>query len=517
MNNYIKEEGKKRKEERGKSCGKMKKEWESPSTRRKSPKPRQWLQTLPMVGSNSIWFNWFKRPRLNQASTKTLFFTFFILNFTFFIPQSGFSQSKLDTLSLEQAIALAFEQNRAIQIQKQLVEIAKQDVYQGNAGLLPRVDLVGSGEYQNSQQTDLLLRTFQPPPQPETISISESGIVNTTLSAGVRAEYLVLGGFAGKYRYQLLQNQQTIAGFQQQVVANNVVLGVSELFLELAKLQKQEELILKNIAIGEDRLQKVQDQKAFGKVTGLAVLNAQTDINRDKNALDALRLGRNDLIKTLNFQLGLDAQQSYGVAVDYTAPLLDSISQIESEIVAGNPELKLAKEGISIANTQISLAESVKYPSILASAQYGYLRQRNDLQQVAELDNIGAIVGVTARFNIYNGQKTRRDIAKAKLNVNVEKAREAQKQAELFAEASKSYQRIALLRSQLERDRENLSTFEENFTRTQDRFENGTATSLNLRDAQIALLNAEITIVNLEYDLLKAFITLEVLKGGLLE
>ena len=74
-----------------------------------------------------------------------------------------------------------------------------------------------------------------------------------------------------------------------------------------------------------------------------------------------------------------------------------------------------------------------------------------------------------------------------------------------------------LLRDQLVREEENIETFRESYSRTEERFYNGKVTSLDLRDAQNALLNAEITISNLKADILKSTLRLEGLKGSLMK
>ncbi len=154
------------------------------------------------------------------------------------------TDSLTETLTLEEAVSLALSNNQELQIQKKLIDIAQTNVFKGNAGLLPTINLIANGNYSNNI-SDLTIRTFQPEPAPSQISIDESGVTSTTLSAVVQADYTVFAGFSGKYQYRLLENQEQIARYQQELIANNTLLGVSELFIEIVKLQSREELIEK--------------------------------------------------------------------------------------------------------------------------------------------------------------------------------------------------------------------------------------------------------------------------------
>ncbi|WP_299532551.1 TolC family protein [Ulvibacterium sp.] len=417
-----------------------------------------------------------------------------------------------ETLSLEQAIALSLENNQSIQIEQKLVTITEEQVSIGNAGLLPTLNLIGEANYTNNE-TDLTIRTFQPPPNPATVNFDENGVTSTTISGVVQADYTIFAGFSGRYRYKLLKNQNSIAKYQQQAIINNTVLEVSTLFLEIAKLQRRQELLEKNIQITEDRKERFKDKKLFGQATGLDVLNVESNVNRDQTQLDQILLAKNTLKRSLNFLIGYEPERRYWVSVTYTIDELQSPETIKAEIVANNPSLLLVKEGIHSAKNEIGLARSRNLPRLGVFANYGYFNQENDLQQLAEITNLGYMVGGRLTFNIFNGGQTKTAIKTAKLNKEVNELQEIQLADRLITDAITEINRIEILKTQLVREKGNLLTFQEAYNRTEERFRNGTVTNLDLRDAQTALLNAEIVIAELQADLMKAHITINALKG----
>jgi len=419
-----------------------------------------------------------------------------------------------EILTLEDAIALGLQNNTNLQIVAKETDIAKNNVYQGNAGLLPTVNLISFAEYSNNQN-ETTIRTFQP--QPPTISFDENGVENETYSAVIQADYSLLGGFAGTYRFKLLQNQSAIANLQEEATINATVVAITEIFTEIAKLQGREEFIQESIDITQKRLDKINDRKQFGQATGLDVLRAQTDLNKEKSALDDVVLAKQNLIKDLNQFIGKETLDVYRVNVNYLIPEMENIDTITAQVQSNNVELKLAKEGVSIANNQIDLAKSAYLPKVNFFANYGYFDQRNDLQQLAETQNLGFTVGASVRFNIFNGSKTKKDIANAKIQLEREELRVRDVESELLTQTNQTVHTITTLQQQLAREEANLTTFEETFRRTEERYYNGQATTLDLRETQTALLNAKIAITDLKLKLIATTIQLKSLTGSLKE
>lgn len=421
-------------------------------------------------------------------------------------------QVALETLSLEQALVLALENNQNIQIEQERVAIADERESAGNAGLLPTINLIGEAIYSNNQQ-QTTIRTFQEPPAPGTISFDENGVTSTTISGLVQADYTVFAGFSGRYRYQLLKSQHKIAQYQQQAIINQTVQRVSSLFLEIAKLQRREELITETIQIDQDRIDRIKDEKQFGQATGLDVLNAESNLNRDETRLDEVLLAKNNLKRDLNFLIGYQPERRYRVTVNYGISAQTAVETIKSEVLAQNPSLLLAREGVYLAESEINLARSQELPRFDVFANYGYFNQENDVQQLAELTNLGYTVGGRLSFTIFNGNQVKSAVRTARLNKKTIELQELQLADRLITDAITEVNRMEILSNQLAREQANLNTFEEAYQRTEERFRNGKASNLDLRDAQIALLNVQISIAELQADLMKADITLNTLRG----
>ena len=91
-----------------------------------------------------------------------------------------------DTLSLDQAIRLALANEHGIRIARNDARIAEEQSSAGNAGLLPRVDATGRGNYSN-QYSRLDFAEGIP-------DVERDGVESTTLSGQLGLSYTLFNG-----------------------------------------------------------------------------------------------------------------------------------------------------------------------------------------------------------------------------------------------------------------------------------------------------------------------------------
>lgn len=139
---------------------------------------------------------------------------------------------------------------------------------------------------------------------------------------------------------------------------------------------------------------------------------------------------KSNLIRELNFLMGIDTEHDYLVIISFEDPILLELDELKASVIENNPELKINQE--------------------------------------------------------------------------------------LVKEAVKEQSQLIILKSKLLRQENDLVTFEDNFSRTQNRFERGLASSLDLREAQRPLFNARLGINDAKLDILKSEAKIRNLTGAYL-
>ena len=416
-----------------------------------------------------------------------------------------------EILSLSDAVKKTIEKNPSIQIQKFEMTRASNNLFKANVGAAPVVRAVAGGSYL-SNYADVQLRTFQA--EPEFINVDEFGVETVNGELGIQADYVVYDGGRRDTRFKLLQGLSMVERARQEVLINQTILAVSDLYTEIAKLQKQAAFIQQSIENGKARLSKMRDRKQFGQANSLDILRLQTALNQDEATFDDIKLVKANLIRDLNFLMGDELDARFSVEYDSDIPEIPELSVIQQAIEAENPQLQLSRVGIQVSESELQLAELDMRPTLGAFARVGYNYQRNDVQQLAEIQTAGVALGFNASYTLFDGGVRKNRTANSRIGLEKAYAEQQLTRTKLFNQALKEQSTYVLLRNQIEREQQNKVTFDEAFTKTQDLFLSGKVDNLALRDAELARQNVQLRIDELQADLTKSYWRLMLLMGN---
>ena len=186
----------------------------------------------------------------------------------------GAGQAKAqELLTLEDAVKIALERNYNIKLSTNDIQIAKNNVSRGNAGMLPSVNatLNNNGSLQNSIQDRGDGRPVNE------VNWGKS----SNLNYGVGLNWTIFNGFAMFARFEQLQELQKMgeANLQQTILAT--VGDVMGTYFELAQQQAQLKAYDTAIVISRLRVETARNRFEIGKAARLELLNAQVDFNTD--------------------------------------------------------------------------------------------------------------------------------------------------------------------------------------------------------------------------------------------
>ena len=156
-------------------------------------------------------------------------------------------------------------------------------------------------------------------------------------------------------------------------------------------------------------------------------------------------------------------------------------------------------------------------PTVGLTGTYGWNKNNNNAASfVAVSTNTGLSGGVNLSWNLFDGGRTITQVKNAKINLENQ---QLQKESVLisverdFNNAWDDYQnKLTIFRVQ----EENILTSKNNFDRTQEKFKLGQMTSIEFRQAQLNLLNAELSRNQAKYQAKIAELNLLLLSGELL-
>jgi outer membrane protein TolC len=296
------------------------------------------------------------------------------------------------------------------------------------------------------------------------------------------------------------------------------ILQLFSVYYSVAQLSENTLALEETIKISQDRLERAGFQFDYGQSTKLDVLNARVDINNDSinfiNTSQQLKNTKRDL----NVILGNHVSEAFEVNTNLS--FLNELRKpsLLEKVKANNVTLLQIEKNIAINEYQVKASKSRFLPTVGIVGSYGWNEVSNNspLAFVLQNTNVGFSGGLNLSWNLFDGGSTITQVKNAKINLETQKLQKEQVIMDIernFNNAWDDYQnKLLIFRVQ----EANILTAQNNFERTEEKFKIGQATSIEFRQAQLNLLNSELSRNQAKYEAKLAELTVLQISGELL-
>ena len=412
-----------------------------------------------------------------------------------------------EKLTFEQALALTLENNYDILMAQVSEEIAENSASRANNGFLPTVTASGGynwtrfgGEFET---------------RAETRSLDPNNSYNYNAAAAIN--YTLFDGQGRKFRYLQAQGNHQLSELQLQITIQNTVIELSSIYNEVARLEENVVAFQKAVGISKERLKRAEYAFEFGQSKQLDVLNAQVDLNADSIAFVTGIQQLENLKRNLNFIMGQPIDQALQVDNTIEANQLFVETEVLAAAEQNNLQLSLAKSSMELSEYAIGVSKSTWLPTIGASAGYNY-RGTEDPNGAFVLgsQNFGPQAGLTLSWNLFNGQNSTQ-LKNAKLGLKSSQIEQLSLEQNIKSQAINAFATNRNLLFVLRSQRDNVATAQDNFKRSEESYKLGQISSVEFRQAQLNLLNAEQALSKAKYDAKNAELQVLAVMGALVK
>ncbi|WP_299246289.1 TolC family protein [uncultured Aquimarina sp.] len=404
----------------------------------------------------------------------------------------------LETLQLDEAIAIAVENNYGIKAIKTDVEVAKNNNTLGNAGLLPSVG-INAGYDLSFDNLDLTIANFANDGQGNR-NISENGVQSYNIHGSVDVTYPIIRGVRGQYLLDQLGYLETIGNKQLELEVELLTVNVTTSYLDIARRFYLTEIAQEGVVISLERYQRAKNAFEFGNSNRLEILQAEVDLKNDSLALKQSQLQYENSKRNLNALLSRKPNESITVSNQIKiTEMLPDIETLVSESLENNTRLHLLKSGIDISESNISIAKASRFPELNVFASYRYLESDTEVGQLLNIQRTGPLVGISLRQNIFNGSNVKRQITNTKLEKEKQDYQYEDAKIQLETEITNGYNEYLNNLEQLRIAKENVGTTERNYERASSEYKNGQINATALREVNLNLIRAKNLIVDFSY------------------
>lgn len=413
-------------------------------------------------------------------------------------PALFFSQ-QIKQMTAGEVAELAVQNHQQLKVSAQNIDIAKQNTNVVKLQKLPSITASTSQFYLGDAvaiDKDFSNSTNVPMPHygssyavQATQLIFKGGLVNKSIEmAGLREQLSEL---------DLEKNKQDVKFL---VISN---------YLDVYKIQNQEEVFQNNKKLAQERLKNIQKFYQQGMVTRNEVIRGELAIKNLDQGILTLSNNKKILNYNLNIALGLPSDteivptenlenKESGISMDYYMNLAHD----------SNPLLKSAQKNIAVADKNIEIIKTDNAPTVAGFGGYTLQRPITTRNPVLDMYSGGWQTGVSLSYNIDALYKTKEKVKLGELQKN--QANDAmtlvQQNVDMGVNAAYTKYQEAIQQADILNDAKRLA--EENYKITEAKYLNQLAVQAEMIDAQNQKLQSELDYANAEINVLYQYYNL---------
>jgi outer membrane protein len=439
-------------------------------------------------------------------------------------------------LTLDDALALAARQNPDLRLARLQGESAGVDEYASWAGVLPRLDLnMGFGySYSGARKQAIAIPQFTVDQTTGQVSLGSwqqqvseiGGIGVENYALGLQLAQPIFDGLRGPRLIQRAKLGTVAAARQVDELALTLALEVTRRFYEVVKADRSFKVLEETVTRSDEFSRRAAALYEAGRVPKSEVLAAQVNLGNDRINLELQRSrvlqSRADLAQSLALPPAQVGEVAASSDVDSDALALREApapEQLLEKAKLARPAFARARTLLEQAQLDGKIAWADHWPVITGALAYDRTGPTFAGKEGVWGDptrQFVASVNVGVQWNLFNGRQTMANEQRAAIAERVAQVQAEQLAVQVEADLARARANVVMLGRAVALGAQNLQSAEEGVRLAQQRLEAGAATQLEVRDANLKLTQAKLTLVNARIDALVARADLSRAAGGAL-
>lgn len=387
-------------------------------------------------------------------------------------------QAVPEVLTLEKAVDLAVSNHPSLRVASGTQAVNEALVGQAQSGLYPQVQ--AQTGYQ--RQTVNATRNFTGGPLPRNTTGNMFGFYQN----GVTLNQLLYDFGAIKSQVDSAKYNLQAANSDAETTLQTVVVNVQQAYFSLQQTQRLVTVSEEALTQFKKHLDLAKGRFKAGVAPKIDVTTAEVDLsNAQLNSITA----KNNLLVarvTLNNAMGLKTSAVYRVE-EPISTLHDQIALEEAVELAMRlrPELISQKAQEQAAEAGIKVAQGNFFPTVTSSANYSY--NGTDFPLVYNWNVAG-----TVNVPIFSGFLTKQQVAQARANLLRTKANGEVLQQNILLEVDQALLNLGAAKERLQVTAVTVTQAKERLALVEGRYRAGLSNAIEVTDAEVALVNAQV-------------------------
>lgn len=416
-----------------------------------------------------------------------------------------------DTLDISDAVRIGLENNFSIRIAKNNAEISANNNTPGNAGFLPTVT-ADAGLTRRVQDSRTIFAAGTIPDR------NDEGAETTVTNYGIDANWTIFDGLTMFATADRLNVQADIGNLEAQIQIEVILADIISTYFQVVGQQQAYRVLENTLEVSQERIRIAETKLDLGSGSKYDLLQARADFNADRAGLIRAGTGLKQAKVLINQILANNVETTFEVqsTIELSAKPLN-LETLLADALAQNSVLSISRLNEQVAQAEIKEITGEWFPQIALGGGYRYNKTEAS-QGFSELNETkGFSYGVTARVNLFDGLNKNRRRQNAQIELKNEQLRQEEQELFLTAQIRQIYEQYADALELIVLEDENLDYTQESLAIALERFRLGTINSVELREAQLSLLNAENRLIAAQIEAKTAETELLRLSGRLIQ
>ncbi len=427
------------------------------------------------------------------------------------------------SITLDESIVMAEENNKELLAEKSSVEAADWGRYNAFSNFLPRANLntsvvrIDDDTYQQAQEIiEIPVIGSDGIPTGDYVPFSAGammdGVHKTTFRSSVTVQQPVFTGGKILLGYQLASLASQRAKNVVENKKNELSFQVTSTYLNILKLQELRELSENSLRSTTAKLQQVKDKYDAGLAKRSDVLQWQVKLQNDRTALNEIDSNLQIVLSMWKNLLGTkqlyypekinvtDWQEEMEFFADLTGDDKDNyLEEILAQVEKFNPTLKMLDVNESMMQKNYTMKKGNFLPSI--NLQFTYEIEDDDKLDFSGRDswNLAAIVSLP----LFSGGSNYTELKQAqhelrRTRYNIEYARE-----NLYVGAKQAILTLTNKAEEIDNNRKALEFAQENHQIINSLFDQDMVTNVELMDAEVMMFSSQMNLTASYYDFIE--------------
>ena len=396
--------------------------------------------------------------------------------------------------SMEAALARAYQGNPQLNAQRTIVRQTDEGVSQALSGYRPTLSASAAAGEQFTNLTEVFPPVPGSPLLANGFKFSATGYT-TPRSIGVSGQQTLFNGQQTANRVRAAESQVSASRETLRMMEQSVLLSAATVYMDVSRDAANLSVQQNNMRVLERTLRDTRNRFQVGQVTSTDVAQAEAQLAGGESSLHA---AESTLMTTkANYRriIGVDpADLQPASAVDRLSP-----PTLAGAVAAGiehNPSVIAALYGVDVAQLQVKIAEGALWPTL---ALQGSVQQ----QTYANLLEPNLFVGtaqVSLSVPIYQGGTEYSAIRLDKENVGQQRLNVDQVRDQTRANVVQAWGQLLAAKAEIAAaERQNVAS-EKALNGVRNEAQAGQRTTLDVLNAQQALVNARVNLIVAQHD-----------------